>query len=247
MTVVHKDHSGAHGHDDGHHQPFLAHHFDTMKQQFDSGKLGIWLFLVTEVLFFSGLFCAYAVYRAHHPDVFIYAHHFLDTRLGATNTVVLIVSSLTIAWAIRCVQLGKRRAAVVLLGITLACAATFMCIKYVEYTHKIHDGLLWGHHFNPPAAHEVVKGVANTAAGAVEHVITRPPNAHIFFGLYFAMTGLHGIHVLIGMGIIVWIMIRTARGDFGPDYYGPVEFTGLYWHLVDLIWIYLFPLLYLIG
>jgi cytochrome c oxidase subunit 3 len=219
------------------HPAYLAHHFHSMKQQFDSGKLGLWLFLATEVLFFGGLFCAYVVYRAHHPEIFSYAHHFLDTRYGAINTVVLIVSSVTIAWAIRCVQMNQRKLAVALLAVTFLCGATFMCIKYIEYSHKFHE--LWGQLFNPSA--EIIRHSLG------EHgAVIRPANVHLFFGIYFCMTGLHGIHVVIGMGLILWMLIRTARGEFNQEYFGPVEYTGLYWHLVDLIWIYLFPLLYLI-
>ncbi len=218
------------------HPRFLAHHFDTPEQQFESGKLGMWLFLAQEILFFSGLFCAYAVYRANHPEIFVYADHFLDRNMGALNTAVLIFSSFTIAWAVRCAQLNKKKAVVVLLSITFLCAAIFLCVKYVEYQHKWKDGLLWGKMFNPSLEH------GPAALGQ----LVRPNNVHIFFGIYFIMTGLHGIHVIGGMVVIAWMIQRALRGDFGSDYYGPVEYTALYWHIVDLVWIYLFPLLYLI-
>jgi cytochrome c oxidase subunit 3 len=489
--------------------PFLAHHFDTPKHQFESGKLGIWLFLVTEVLFFAGLFCAYAIYRATHPEIFYWAHFYLDTQLGAINTGVLIVSSLTAAWAVRNAQLGQQKALVINIAITILCAFTFMGIKYVEYSHKFHDGLLWGGRpsldgtppkfkFDPhvpvweteafkkkhPEAaaaahrlstgkHEAAAGAAKPAAGvtgpavaapvadaaavsaaasataaavtpgpadaapalataatpatdasaaplasaaasaatagagldvatatppspavsaiasddtkpregtaaaespAIDKALGRaaqakkaadktksasqkkaelvaantpegasapatvsseaaaaleaqappasigagaeatpspsaaatgrgapgdaapatpaaaapttgaakqeaggsladltekealpliragvlgkaasdanqpsaPKNAHVFFGIYFFMTGLHGIHVLAGIIVWVWILVRALRGQFGKDFFGPVDFAALYWHLVDLVWIYLFPLLYLI-
>lgn len=305
----------AHGHDDhdhgdhGHHEdaihaanPHLAHHFDTPQQQFDAGKLGIWLFLLTEVLFFAGLFCAYTVYRSMHPEVFVYAHYFLDTKMGALNTCVLLISSLTAAWAVRNAQLAEKSKLVLNIVITIACAFTFMCVKYVEYSHKFHDGLLPGHAFQPkeqvwelksfrdkhpeaaeyaeklakldekkegakPGA-EAAKGEAKEeklerpteeelepllAAGLIgprsldpSAHISRPRMAHVFFGIYFFMTGLHGFHVLIGIGVWVWMLLKALKGQFGPNYFGPIDFTALYWHLVDLIWIYLFPLLYLI-
>src|SRR4029079_17403216 len=128
-------HGDAHAHGDG---PHLAHHFDSYQQQFDAGKLGIWLFLLTEVLFFSGLFCAYTVYRGMHPEVFVYAHYFLDTKLGALSTCVLLISSLTAAWAVRNAQLAEKKMLMLNIVITIACACTFMCVKYVEYAHKYH-------------------------------------------------------------------------------------------------------------
>jgi cytochrome c oxidase subunit 3 len=242
-----------HAHEEQHAHPrFLAHHFESSEQQFDSGKLGMWLFLVTEVMFFSGLFCAYAVYRAAHPEIFIYAHKFLDTNLGAINTVVLLVSSLTMALAVRAAQLGQQRMLILHLILTLACAGVFLSIKYVEYSHKWHSGLLWAGKFHPDLSHgegshdEHVDGASTTGTHDSHADEAIPRNAGIFFSIYFCLTGLHGIHILAGMGAIVWILVRAIRGDFSADYYGPVDFVGLYWHLVDLIWIYLFPLLYLI-
>lgn len=247
---------GHHGSRDSHdhhdHPKFLAHHFESAEQQFDSGKLGMWLFLVTEIMFFSGLFCAYAVYRSAHPEIFVYAHKFLDTNLGAINTVVLLVSSLTMALAVRAAQLGQRSALIINLVLTLACAAGFLGIKYVEYSHKWHSGLLWARDFNPhlehgDGAHGAEHGDAHAADGHEQpDPALAPRNAGIFFSIYFCLTGLHGIHILAGMGAIIWILVRSIRGDFTPEYYGPVDFVGLYWHLVDLVWIYLFPLLYLI-
>jgi cytochrome c oxidase subunit 3 len=246
--------STEHHADEGHHEHprFLAHHFESSEQQFDSGKLGMWLFLVTEVMFFSGLFCAYAVYRANHPEIFIYAHKFLDTNLGAINTVVLLVSSLTMALGVRAAQLGQQRLLILNLVLTLLCAGVFLSIKYVEYSHKWHSGLLWAAKFNPDLSHaegshhdEGKTGAASGPHGSPADEVA-PRNAGIFFSIYFCLTGLHGIHILAGMGAIVWILVRAIRGDFSADYYGPVDFVGLYWHLVDLVWIYLFPLLYLI-
>jgi cytochrome c oxidase subunit 3 len=294
----------SHAHDE--HPPYLQHHFETPSQQFEAGKLGIWLFLATEILLFGGLFVAYAVYRANHPEIFLYAHQYLDKVLGGTNTVVLLCSSLTMAWAVRAAQLGQRKLLILLLSLTLCGGFGFMGIKFVEYKSKWEHGLLPGPRFAPhddahaaeppkpaqpagtqpatpaavppatpaaappaattspapgvavvessripaaatgPAGTVISESAAETAA-AQAHLRKRPSNVQIFFGIYFLMTGLHGIHVLAGMGAIAWILRRSVRGDFSPDYFTPVDFVGLYWHLVDLIWIFLFPLLYLIG
>lgn len=381
---------GAHGHGD--HPDFLAHHFDSPQQQFDAGKLGIWLFLVTEILFFSGLFVAYTIYRTMHPDIFEYAHQFLNKYLGAINTGVLLFSSLTMAWGVRCAQLGKRWGLVNCLGLTLFCAALFLGVKTFEYTEKFEKRLLWsgafvdatnlgkenrpntparehllrvnmdsdkktldervesdlgyimifwfwtlmiplamtlvGHWMNyrslrttgvggligivgimagiqvgllihhnidahgpghgstahagdnhahdddahPDAGHsgeseaEVATDLAKTepadahtpekdmvAGTATETEIHQfeeqekiPRNASVFFSIYYFMTGLHAIHILGGMIALTWLLVRAVNNDFNPLYFGPVDYVGLYWHLVDLIWIYLFPLLYLI-
>ncbi len=209
------------------HAPFLAHHFEGHDHQFETGKFGIWVFLFTEILFFSGLFVIYTVYRSMNPEVFQGAAQYLDTTMGAINTCVLIFSSLTAAWAVRCAQLGQKQGLIINLSLTLLCACGFMVIKYIEYTAKFDHGLLPGKWFVE-------------AAG-------RPDELKTFFGIYFAMTGLHGIHVLCGMGVFAWLLKRAIRGDFTPSYYGPIDFAALYWHLVDLIWIFLFPLLYLIN
>lgn len=207
----------------------LAHHFHAPQQQLESGKLGMWLFLATEILLFGGLFCAYAIYRSLHPEVFENAANYLDWRLGATNTIVLLFSSLTVALAIRAAQTNSQGQITAYLVVTLLCAATFMVVKYYEYSHKFSVGLLPGGYFK--------------AAGVN---VENPDQLHVFFGIYFLMTGLHGIHVLIGMGVLFWVLLRSLKGEFGPHYYLPLELGGLYWHLVDLIWIFLFPLLYLI-
>ncbi len=393
--------SQSHDHDGhGHGSRFIQHHYDDAQHQFDSGKLGIWLFLAQEILFFSALFVAYILYRSHRPEIFSYAHHYLDVKFGAVNTAVLILSSLTAAWAVRCAQLGQKRGLVLNLSITLICAFTFLGIKYVEYSHKIHEGILFGHKFDPcvssggsplvtkantcdgtkssvvwdlaagkagegcleslkidqdshkpglqakcvvtelkrngaafeptgktfeecaPAAlaghGHAAKGEAKFPCYALslqpavcpagpaalvlygdhhkrpdvrikveceaapkaadadpfadthgpaslgaksltsEEAPTKhelqekfaagppPPNTNMFFSIYFAMTGLHGIHVLVGVIVFIWLLLRAIRGDFTPDYFGPVDYAALYWHIVDLIWIFLFPLLYLI-
>ncbi len=205
----------------------VAHHFDKADTQFDAARMGIWLFLVTEVLFFGGLFCAFFIYRGWYFDSFVEAHHHLDKQMGALNTLFLITSSLTMALAVRAAQMTKKDQATRMLIATFFLAGLFLVVKYFEYSHKIHDGLLPGKWFH-------AEGFTTTHPGT-------------FFAIYFVMTGIHGLHVLIGMGLILWILLRNMKGEFSSRYYAPVEGVGLYWHLVDLIWIYLFPLLYLVG
>lgn len=352
---AHDSHDAGHGHGDhGHgHNPFLAHHFDDAEQQFDSGKLGIWLFLVTEVLFFSGMFCAYALYRSLHPEVFTFASQYLNETLGAFNTGVLLFSSLSMAWGVRCAQMRQRTGLVICLAITLGCAAMFLGVKAIEYTHKWDLGLLpageyvsqflqsahhagispWLYYLSAVPALCVVgfaawyvmaiaKGEKQTAevagpmlvtalcyflgvfigiafqnaeaaahgaehataahatdAGGEDHghgdsrehadasqadvklvahvdpvvpgaptvaAVDQAGGAGIFFSIYYCMTGVHAIHILGGMAVLAWLLARATKDHFNEEYFGPVDYVGLYWHLVDLIWIYLFPLLYLI-
>ncbi len=209
------------------HPAFLQHHFTDAEQQRESAKLGMWIFLVTEILLFGGLFCAYAIYRSWNPDIFHNAHVFLNVYLGTTNTCVLIISSVTMALAIRAIQMGKKNQTLTYLITTLILAGAFLVIKYFEYAHKFHEGQL-------PGKFYTFTGIEGT-------------NPHVFFSMYFLMTGLHGIHVIGGMSVITWLIIKTKQGKFSDQYYTPVEMTGLYWHLVDLIWIFLFPLFYLVG
>tara|TARA_B100000700_G_scaffold326594_1_gene438578 strand:+ start:1197 stop:1853 length:657 start_codon:yes stop_codon:yes gene_type:complete len=213
--------------------PYFQHHFVDSEQQYEASKFGMWAFLVTEVLTFAGFFCAYAIFRAWNPEMFINAHKALDVVMGGTNTVVLITSSLTMALAIRYIQLNNRKAAIINLVLTLLFAGVFLVIKYFEYEHKFHCGHLPGSYYSPLAAPDCMA--------------IQGDNPHVFFSIYFMMTGLHGIHVVIGMGLILWLILRTRKGHFSPAYYTPIEIVGLFWHLVDLIWIFLFPLLYLIG
>lgn len=257
MTTAQAEHAHAHDtHAHGDPEEHLAHHFDDKQQQFDSGKLGIWLFLVTEVLFFSGLFCAYTLLRAHHPEMFTTASKFLDTNLGAVNTVVLLFSSLTAAWAVRNAQLGQRKMLIINILLTIGCAATFMVVKYFEYTHKFDLGVYpGGVKFDPnDEAKTIFFGEAGAPSGgiSIQDALKLDPshpevkNLHLFFSVYYGMTGLHGIHVVGGIIVWLWILKRAMKGEFGPKFFGPVDFTALYWHVVDIIWIYLFPLLYLI-
>jgi cytochrome c oxidase subunit III len=211
----------------GEHPSFLQHHFSEVEQQASAAKLGMWLFLLTEILLFGGLFTAYAIFRATHTDMFYEAHKQLDVHLGMLNTMVLIASSVTMALAIRSTQLNRKKETARFLIATLVCAGIFLFIKYLEYHHKFELGELPGKYYT----YTGLKG----------------NNPHIFFSIYFMMTGLHGIHVIGGMSVIGWMLYRTNRGHFSSAYYTPLEMTGLYWHLVDLIWIFLFPLLYLVG
>lgn len=215
-----------------HRPPHLQHHFVSSEQQFETAKLGIWLFLITEILLFSGMFVAYTVFRIWYPESFDAASATLDATLGGLNTLVLLASSFTVAMSIHMAQRDNQRAVLINLIITLVLAAAFMVIKGIEYKAKFDGGAFPGGFFAPHGHH--YGGLANV------------PYAAQFFSVYFIMTGIHGIHVLVGMGIITWVAIRAYRGEFSSNYYTPIEVTGLYWHLVDIIWIFLFPLLYLI-
>ena len=223
--------AAAHGHggagDEHASNPHLAHHFDSMATQNHASRLGMWLFLGTEVLLFAGLFLGYSVYRHFYHDTFRVASHSLNLVMGTINTVVLISSSFTVAMAYYSVKRGNNRAAAGLLAFTILCALTFLCIKAFEYHHKFEEGALPGKWFH----FEEMKGM---------------PGANMFFTVYFLSTGLHAFHVIVGMAILIWVLRRLVRGDFNTEYYIPVELGGLYWHLVDLVWIFLFPLLYLI-
>jgi cytochrome c oxidase subunit 3 len=210
------------------HHPALAHHFDNLAQQSEATTLGMWVFLVTEVLFFGGLFATYMIYRSWYPDAFAAASHSLDVTLGTTNTVVLITSSLTMALAVHAAQLGQRKALMVFLILTMILGAAFLGIKSVEYYHKFAE-----HHVPGP----------DFQFEETEYV----RHAQIFFSLYFVMTGLHAIHMIIGIGIMLVMLYWAWNGTITEEYSSPIEISGLYWHFVDIVWIFLFPLLYLIG
>jgi cytochrome c oxidase subunit 3 len=221
----------------------LAMHFDSLHQQYTAGKLAMWLFLGQEVLFFCGLFTAYAVYRGNHPELFEYAHYFLDWKLGGLNTVVLLTSSLTAAWSVRCAQLEQRKGLLITLALTFIFAGVFMVVKYFEYTHKLHIGAVWGAGFGVADADLPAQLVADYPHVTGE--MLQKLGGGTFFAIYFCMTGLHGIHVVVGMGLYAWLFMRALRGEFNRKYYGAVDNIALYWHIVDIIWIFLFPLLYL--
>jgi len=221
-------HPAGHGHTP--HHPYLQHHFDDMAQQAEASTLGMWVFLVTEIMFFGGLFMAYLVYRWQSPMGFQEASHHLDIFWGTANTALLIISSLTMAFAVRAAQTSQpAKTQVGWLVATMILGAGFLGIKAIEYTEKFTHHLVPGPHF-------VWEGVAANAKAAEQ-----------FYSLYFAMTGLHALHMVIGLGIMTVISIMAWRKTFDREYYTPVEVAGLYWHFVDIVWIFLFPLLYLIG
>jgi cytochrome c oxidase subunit 3 len=302
------------------HPSHVHHHFENEVQQFDSDKMGMWLFLVTEIMIFAGLFCVYVLYRTHNPEIFHYGHSFLDKNMGALNTLILLTSSLTMAWGVRAAQLSQKKTLLTMLGLTMILAFGFLVVKYFEYSAKFEHGTLYGDRYTwqsdhngeyssegismadaaqaaaearkqealaPPPVHDMATHEAGHPAqpGSTDSSLAmevpksnfaiapegpggfvaneqelakaeskghkadfpQPAKAHLFFSIYFIMTGLHGIHVVIGIICIFIIFLYSARGAYNSTYYTPVDLVGLYWHLVDLIWIYLFPLLYLVD
>ena len=213
---------------------WVAHHFDTPGQQISSAKLGMWLFAATEMLMFSGLFLAYFLIRKLHPEMVLIASEQRDKVYGGVNTVVLLTSSFTMALGVRAAQTGNNTWLKRYLLMTIACAFVFMGVKYVEYSMKIDHGLLPWNFYDFEAATHHAPELANYSF------------APMFYGIYFTMTGLHGVHVLVGIGVIAWIYFRARAKEFTPDNYVAVENVGIYWHIVDLVWIFLFPLLYLV-
>lgn len=232
-----------------HSHPALQHHFENMEQQREAGTLGMWVFLVTEIMFFGGMFLAYTLYRTMYPAAFASASNHLDLTLGAVNTVVLILSSLTMALAVYSAQTGKRRNLIICLALTIVFGLTFLGIKAVEYHGKYVDNLIPGqlipgHHFNPQVQEHGTpydKHKLHLLPGATVK------NVEMFYWIYFAMTGMHAVHMIIGVGIMLVLLYAAWKGRYGPEYHNPVEISGLYWHFVDIIWIFLFPLLYLLG
>ena len=209
------------------HGPELRHHFDDLGQQREAATLGMWLFLATEVLFFGGLFTAYMLYRVWYPETFGAASRTLDIWLGSVNTLVLITSSLTMALAVHAAATDERRALMRWLVVTMLLGTVFLVIKGFEYAHKFEE-----HH---------VPGFGFHFEGAA------PERANLFFSLYFAMTGLHALHMIIGLGLLTVMLALAWRRRFSARWHTPIEISGLYWHFVDIIWIFLFPLLYLVD
>jgi cytochrome c oxidase subunit 3 len=210
------------------HAPELRHHFDDSAQQLESSTLGMWVFLVTEIMFFGGMFGGYTVYRNLYPDAFASTSHFMNVTVGAINTGVLICSSFTMVLAVRSAQLGQKKALIAFLILTLVLGCVFLDLKYLEYHEKWVD-----HHIPGP-------GFQYEDARYFHQ-------AQILFYLYFAMTGMHAIHMIVGAGLLTTLIVMAARNRFSATWYTPVEMIGLYWHFVDIVWIFLFPLLYLIG
>lgn len=295
------------------HQPGLQHQFEDMEQQQDSTTLGMWMFLVQEIMFFGGMFTVYLVYRSRYPMAFAAGSNHLNVWMGAANTLVLIVSSLTMALAVHYAQLGKRNLQVILIILTMIFGATFLAVKAFEYKEKYDDGLVpvtglnlrtqargssdrnaenagleqesqaknslepprSGAHAtneNTTGEHEYInprgdfqwKDTSLAVKAQEEGFLTGSEKnsyiengeimqskfqerVRIFFWIYFAMTGLHALHMIIGLGVMTWLLWKAWRGTFTPEYYAPVEIAGLYWHFVDIVWIFLFPLLYLLG
>ena len=210
------------------HAAGLKHHFDDAEQQKESSTLGMWVFLLTEIMFFGGMFGGYTVYRNLYPEAFASTSHFMNVILGGANTLVLITSSFTMVLAVRSAQLGHKRALILFLILTLILGCVFLGIKYVEYHEKWVDHHVPGPNFQyaePQYFHQ----------------------AQILFFLYFAMTGMHAMHMIVGVGLLTVLIVMAARNRFSAEWYTPVDMIGLYWHFVDIVWIFLFPLLYLIG
>ena len=257
-------HADDHGHAHAQH-PALQHHFDTMAQQKEAAVVGMWVFLLTEILFFGGLFAAYMVYRIWYFDAFAEASRSLSLFWGGLNTAVLIGSSLTMAMAVRSAQTNKRSATVNWLILTMILGTVFLGVKVIEYADKFEHHHVPGYNFQWAAAHPSTSlGTGEAAAGA-EHAAPAAEGAaaephrelalnadqlqlttQIYFSLYFTMTGLHALHMIIGIGIMLVITRMAWKGKFDEEYYTPVEMAGLYWHFVDIVWIFLFPLLYLV-
>jgi cytochrome c oxidase subunit 3 len=204
----------------------LAHHFDDLEQQHTSDMLGMWVFLVTEVMFFGGVFCLYSIYRWWYPQGWAAGSGLLSIPVGAFNTVVLLGSSLTMALAVRSAQLGETRRIVQYLLGTLALGSAFLIVKAFEYWEKFEHHHVPGPHFHMDGPHAV--------------------HAQLFMSFYFFMTGLHALHMIVGVGLIAFFAVLARRGRYSPQYYSPIEVLGLYWHFVDIVWIFLFPLLYLV-
>ena len=297
-------------HEHHYHPPGLQHQFDDMAQQQESTSLGMWMFLVQEIMFFGGLFTVYLVFRSRFPMAFAAGSNHLDVVWGAANTVVLIVSSLTMALAVHFAQLGKRNLQVILIIITMILGTVFLVVKAIEYTAKYKEGIVPVAGLNQKtdknfkesdestgAAHgqtgrydqneSLNTGLGEKSGHGEEHYVNQKGDfqwkdtslvaqaqqgnyltesekigyfsggeisaakfqdkVRIFFWIYFAMTGLHALHMIIGLGIMTWLLWKAWQGTFTAEYYAPVEVTGLYWHFVDIVWIFLFPLLYLLG
>ena len=211
------------------HSPALHHQFEDLAQQHEADEMGMWLFLATEVLFFGGLFLAYSLYRLQDEAAFAAASHHMDLWLGTANTAVLLCSSLTMALAVHAAQSSQRKLLEGMLGATMTLGVVFLCIKSSEYYHKY------------------VEHLAPLFGLPFEYDGPGPEHAQMFFGLYFVMTGIHALHMIVGLGVMSWLVWKARRGGLLGDFSAPVHITGLYWHFVDIVWVFLFPFLYLIG
>src|ERR1044071_6172211 len=233
---------------DVHGHRSLQHHFENMEQQREAGTLGMWVFLVTEIMFFGGMFLAYALYRTLYPAAFASGSNHLDITLGAVNTGVLILSSFTMALAVYFTQVGKLRPQVVCLVLTLLLGLTFLGVKAKEYHDKYEDSLIPGR-LIPGRPYDPVVAKEGDHDPHKLHLLGNATvrQVELFYWLYFAMTGMHALHMIIGAGLLTFLLYGSIKRRYGPEYHSPVEVIGLYWHFVDIIWIFLFPLLYLLG
>jgi cytochrome c oxidase subunit 3 len=217
-----------HGHGNTTHSQHLAHHFKSMHQQTAAGKLGMWIFMAQELLFFSGLFCAFGFVRYMYPSMMAQAQTSMDWRLGGINSVILLISSLTMSLSVRSARSNNRCGTIRYLVLTMICGVAFLLIKATEWSMHFHEGYYPGKFFHP-----------------LPDAPVQDSMAHVFFGLYYVMTGMHGLHIVIGLGLMCWLLIRASRGEFDSENYVSLENTSLFWHLVDIVWIFLYPLLYL--
>jgi cytochrome c oxidase subunit 3 len=220
---------------EAHTHSALAHQFEDLEQQHEVDTLGIWVFLITEIMFFGGIFAAYTIYRSIYPAAFDAGSRALNIRLGAINTGVLLTSSFTMAMAVRSAQTAQRKALMAFVGLTMLLGLVFLGIKAAEYHGEYVDRVIPSFAFAPQG--ELLQRF--TAAGI--------GRAELFMCFYFVMTLVHALHMIIGLSLMLVLFLRARRGEFSAEYYAPVEVTGLYWHFVDIIWIFLFPLLYLVG
>jgi cytochrome c oxidase subunit 3 len=210
------------------HPHYLAHHFKSMDQQTSSAKLGMWIFMAQEMLFFSGLFCAYGYVRFMYPDAITQSLQYMDWRLGGINSIILLISSLTMSLCVRSARLNDRNTSIKYLVATMFCGIMFLAIKAYEWGSHFHEGLFPGRFYRPEA-----------------DITISSHTAHVFFGLYYTITGMHGLHIIVGVGLMLWLLRRSLRNEFNSENYVSLENVSLFWHLVDLVWIFLYPLLYL--
>jgi len=232
----------SHAATDTDHKPYQQHHFDSMEQQTQSTLLGIWLFMAQEILFFGGMFAAYTIYRIMYPQAWAWGAASQNTWLGMFNTIVLIGSSLAIVLAVHAARHAKKWEVMKWFGVTLLLGTVFFGIKSIEYAGKWEHGMVPGLQWN--AEHALHTLNSHAPEGVVLEEL--PEGIQIYYSLYFVMTGMHALHMVIGFGLAIWIMIKNVRGCFNEEYYPHIEYFGLYWHFVDVVWIFLFPLLYLI-
>ncbi len=232
----------SHATSDHAHKPYQQHHFESMQQQTQSTLLGIWLFMAQEILFFGGLFAAYTIYRILHPAAWEAGAASQNLLLGTINTIVLIGSSLSIVLAVHAARHADKAKVLKFFSLTLFLGLVFFGIKYVEYSAK------WDHHMIPGIRwddHHALHTLQQHAH-AGQHLEELPSGIQLYYSLYFVMTGMHALHMIIGFGLAFWIMAKTAKGCFNEEYYPHIEYFGIYWHFVDVVWIFLFPLLYLV-